>query len=141
MAFDLEEAVGYYKRQGAPGDQSALIALLREMQEESGGSIPAALVTEAARLLGTKDALLMALIRRIPSLRLSDKHLLELCAGPNCPKKANLAAIAEKYRSKKVDIKFVPCMRLCGKGPNLRFDGKVYNGADEALIRHLMEEA
>lgn len=141
MAFDLKEAVGYYKRQGAPGDQSALISLLREIQEENGGSIPAAQVSEAAGLLGTKDALLLALIRRIPSLRLSDKHLLELCAGPNCPKKGNLAAIAEKYRSSKVDIKYVPCMRLCGKGPNLRWDGKVYNGADEALIRHLLEDA
>ena len=141
MAFDLEEAVTYYKRQGAPGDQSALIALLREMQEAGGGSIPAAQVSQAAGLLGTKDALLLALIRRIPSLRLSDKHLLELCAGPNCPKKANLAAVAEQFRSKKVDIKYVPCMRMCGKGPNLRWDGKVYNGADEALIRHLLEEA
>ncbi|MBR2310597.1 MAG: formate dehydrogenase [Oscillospiraceae bacterium] len=141
MAFDLEEAVSYYKRQGAPGDQSALIALLREIQESHSGGIPAVLVTEAAGLLGTKETLLLALIRRIPSLRLSQKHLLELCAGPNCPKKGNLAAIAEKYRSSRVDIKYVPCMRLCGKGPNLRWDGKVYNGADEALIRHLLEEA
>ena len=141
MAFDLEEAVNYYKRQGAPGDQSALIALLREIQESHSGGIPAVLVTEAAGLLGTKETLLLALIRRIPSLRLSQKHLLELCAGPNCPKKGNLAAIAEKYRSSRVDIKYVPCMRLCGKGPNLRWDGKVYNGADEALIRHLLEEA
>ena len=141
MAFDLEEAVNYYKRQGAPGDQSALIALLREIQESHSGGIPAVLVTEAAGLLGTKETLLLALIRRIPSLRLSQKHLLELCAGPNCPKKGNLAAIAEKYRSSRVDIKYVPCMRLCGKGPNLRWDGKVYNGADEALIRHLLEDA
>ena len=139
MAFDLEEAVSYYKRQGAPGDQSALIALLREIQESHSGGIPAVLVTEAAGLLGTKETLLLALIRRIPSLRLSQKHLLELCAGPNCPKKGNLAAIAEKYRSSRVDIKYVPCMRLCGKGPNVRWDGKIYHQMTQQMLKDLVK--
>ena len=139
MSWNIEEAIVWYQGQGAPGDQSALIALLREIQESHSGGIPAVLVTEAAGLLGTKETLLLALIRRIPSLRLSQKHLLELCAGPNCPKRANLAAVAQQYASEKVDIKYVPCMRLCGKGPNLRWDGKVYHGADEALIRRLMK--
>ena len=30
MAWDMKEAVDYYKKQGAPGDQSALLSLLRE---------------------------------------------------------------------------------------------------------------
>ena len=42
MAFSVEEAVMYYKKQGAPGDQSALVSLLREVQQESGGAIPIA---------------------------------------------------------------------------------------------------
>jgi hypothetical protein len=31
-------------------------------------------------------------------------------------------------------------MRQCGKGPNLRFDGTLYNGADETLLAKLMKE-
>ena len=141
MGWSVEEAVGYYKKQGAPGDQSALIALLREAQGEAGGSIPKGLVAEMARLLGVKDALLLALIKRIPSLRLGDGHTLELCAGPNCGKAAALAALAEDLcrGNPGVTLKFVPCMRLCGKGPNLRFDGLLHHRADEALLRKLLE--
>ena len=31
MEWNLEEALDYYRRQGAPGDQNALIALLKEI--------------------------------------------------------------------------------------------------------------
>lgn len=142
MAWDLKEAVAYYKKQGAPGDQSALISLLREMQEEFG-AIPGHLLPEVGTLLGVKENFLLALIRRQPRLRIADTHVLELCAGPNCGKRAELAALAEKICGGKsgVTLKFVPCMRMCGKGPNLRWDGKVYNGADEALLRKLLENA
>ena len=34
--WTLEEALAYYRRQGAPGEQGALVALLREVQEERG---------------------------------------------------------------------------------------------------------
>ena len=40
MAWNLEEAMHYYKKQGAPRDQSALVSLLREIQQENNGSIP-----------------------------------------------------------------------------------------------------
>ena len=40
MAWELKDAVSYYKKQGAPGDQNALMSLLREIQEEFG-AIPA----------------------------------------------------------------------------------------------------
>ena len=141
MAWNVEEAVNYYKKQGAPADQSALIALLREAQAESGGNIPRNLVTEFSRLLGCKEGLLLVLIKRIPSLRLGEGHTLELCGGPNCGKAAVLAAFAErlcKESGGKVTLKFVPCMRMCGKGPNLRFDGELHHKADEALLRKLV---
>ena len=32
MNFDLKEAIDYYRRQGAPGDQNALRNLLAEVQ-------------------------------------------------------------------------------------------------------------
>ena len=141
MAFSLEEAVAYYKKQGAPSDQSALVSLLREVQQESSGAIPKSALPAMAEGLGVKESYLLAVIRRIPSLRLSDSHTLEMCGGPNCGKHAALAAAAEKLcKGKNVTLKFVPCMRLCGKGPNLKWDGTLYHKADEALIKRLLEE-
>ena len=78
MSWNLEETVEYYKRQGAPGDQSALVSLLREVQQECGGAIPVYHMVSAAELLNVKESLLMALIRRIPSLRLADSHCLDI---------------------------------------------------------------
>ena len=141
MAFSLEEAVAYYKKQGAPSDQSALVSLLREVQQENGGAIPRSALPALTEGLGVKESYLLAVIRRIPSLRLSDNHTLEMCGGPNCGKHAALAAAAEKLcKGKNVTLKFVPCMRLCGKGPNLKWDGTLYHKADEALIKRLLEE-
>ena len=139
MNWDLNEAIAYYCGQGAPGDQNALRNLLAEVQQESGGAIPGYLLPQIAAALGTKESFLTAIIRRIPSLRLKDCHVLEICAGPNCSRRGQLAQLAEKYRGR-VELKLVPCMRQCGKGPNLRFDGTLYNGADEALLAKLMEK-
>lgn len=138
MDWNLDEAIAYYKKQGAPRDHSAVTALLKEIQQENGGSIPMAAVTRMAETLETKESFFLALIRRLPSLRLSDVHTLELCAGPNCGKHTALAAFAEKNCGSKVKLKFVPCMRMCARGPNLRFDGKLYHGADEDLLRKLL---
>ena len=82
MSWDMEEAISYYKSQGAPGDQNMVIALLREIQQETGGSIPPAALTSVAGAFGVRESFLTALISRIPSLRLSDTHCLELCGGP-----------------------------------------------------------
>lgn len=139
MSWNLEEALDYYRRQGAPGDQNALIALLKEIQKENG-CIPAQAPAEIAESYGIRAPLVLALIRRIPSLRLSGGHCMELCAGPNCGKAAFLADYAEAIAPKGVTVKRVSCMRLCGKGPNLRWDGTVYHRADQALIRQLMEQ-
>lgn len=140
MSWSLEEAITYYKKQGAPGDQTALISLLREVQQEQGGRIPAHMLPAIAQGCGVKETFLLAIIRRIPSLRLADTHCLELCAGPNCSRHSQLAALAESLASPNVTVKYVPCMRLCGKGPNLRWDGVLYHRADEALLRRLLRE-
>ena len=137
MKWSQEEAVAYYKKQGAPSDQSALTALLFEIQSNSGGSIPAYLIPQIAGELGTKEGVLLALIRRIPRLRLGDTHLLEICAGPNCGRHTALAAAAEKLADDKITLRFIPCQRLCGKGPNIRWDGRLYHKADEKLLREL----
>ena len=138
MSWDVNEALAYYRRQGAPGDQNALRNLLAEIQTEYGGAIPQYLLPTVAAELGTKESFLAAIIRRIPSLRLQDHHLLEICAGPNCSRRGKLAQLAEQYRGK-LEIRLVPCMRQCGKGPNIRFDGKLYNGADAQLLARLID--
>ncbi len=67
--------------------------------------------------------------------------MLELCAGENCRRSRTLAACAEALgKEHGFTVKYVPCMRLCGKGPNIKFDGKLYHRADEALLRSLLEE-
>ena len=139
MDWDLEEAVGYYRRQGAPGDQNALVSCLREVQEHHGGSIPAWILPKLAEGFGVKESLFHALIRRQPRLRLADTHLLEICAGKNCGKHTALLAAAEKLREQGITVKTVPCMRLCAKGPNFRWDGTLFHSADVELLKKLIE--
>ena len=142
MDWNLEEAVSYYRSMGAPADQNALINLLKEIQQERG-SISYGDLGTITRSYGIQEGLLLALIRRIPSLRLAGKHCLELCSGPNCSKKAQLANFVEKNwgtNPEHFTVKYIPCMRLCGKGPNIRWDGQVYNGADEALLEKLLRK-
>ncbi len=142
MTWELKEAIQYYRTQGAPADQNALTNLLREVQQHHG-AVPAWALGTIAEDYGIRETFLQAIIRRIPSLRLENSHCLELCGGPNCSKRAKLAAFVEQtYGAKPAafTLRYTGCMRQCGKGPNLKWDGKVYNGADEALIRKLVEE-
>ena len=142
MSWSLEEAISYYKTQGAPQNQNVLISLLREIQTENGGSIPRYVLDPIAAAYGVKDSFLQAVIKRIPSLRLEHTHCLELCAGPNCGKHKALAACAKELSSGgRFTLKFTPCMRMCGKGPNLRWDGVLYHQATEELLRTLAEQA
>ena len=140
MAWSLEEAVSYYQTQGAPRDQNALVSLLREIQQENGGSIPLYMPAEMARCYSIPESLVQALIKRIPGFRLGNSHLLQLCAGPNCGKHTQLAACAEKLCARsggKIRLQYMPCMRMCGKGPNIKFDGTLYHKATEALLQEL----
>ena len=139
----LSELIAQYKALGAPGDQNALISLLRQVQQENGGSIPRSALPPIADGCGVRESFLLAIIRRIPSLRLADRHTLELCAGPNCGKHAALARCAEEIckENPRITLKFVPCMRRCAKGPNLRWNGTLYSGATEELLRSLTDQA
>ena len=143
MSWNLEEAAEYYQKHGAPGDQNAVANLLREIQQEHDGSIPKYVLSRVAEIYGIKEGYFLALVKRLPSLRLADAHCLELCSGPNCSKRAALADFVEKTwgaKPEKFDLRFVPCMRLCGKGPNIRWDGRLYNAVDEALLKALIGE-
>ena len=140
MDWNLQEAITYYRTQGAPRDQNALISLLREIRQEVG-CIRQADIGLIVSSYEMPRSVLLALIKRIPGLRVDDMHVLELCGGPNCGKHTQLAAFAQRQNGKKLTVKYVPCMRLCGKGPNIRLDGAVYHKADEALLRDLLEKA
>ena len=133
MSWNIEEALSYYKKQGAPSDQTALISLLREIQAESGGSIQRPALSAAAAAYGVKESFLLAVIKRIPSLRFEDSHCLEICSGPNCGKHRDLASLAQQLHTAsggKFTLRFVQCMRMCGKGPNIA-----------ELVRGLIESA
>ena len=143
MSWSPEEAIAYYQAQGAPKDQTALTNLLREVQQENGGSIPGYMVNTIAQAYGIKESFVLALIKRIPSLRLGDTHELCLCAGPNCGKHVQLAACAEKLcagSGGKFTLKFTGCMRMCGKGPNVKLDGKLYHSMTEELLRQMVND-
>lgn len=135
----MEELLTYYRKQGAPGDQNALVALLKEVQAQYG-AVPRWVVGTIAESYGIKESFLLAIVKRIPSLRLQDTHLLELCAGPNCGKHTALAEAAEKLcKEKGIPLKFIGCQRMCGKGPNIKYDGKLYNKATEDLLKELLK--
>lgn len=134
--WTLEEALAYYRRQGAPGEQGALVALLREVQEERGGALPAADLAEIAAALSLRDTFLSAIIRRYPGLRTEEApHRLELCGGPRCSGRgaARLAAFVEETYG-------VRPGGVSASGPSLRWDGALHSRADEALIRALVDE-
>ena len=142
MSWNLQEAIEYYRNQGAPADQSALISLLKEIQKKNGGisRVDIGIIVQA---MAIKEGLLLALIKRIPSLRLKDTHTLEMCAGPNCGKHTKLVSYAEKLSKEsggKIELKFVPCMRMCAKGPNVRLNGTVYHGITEEKLTELLRK-
>ena len=135
----MQELLDYYRRQGAPGDQTALVNLLKELQQ-THGAVPKWAVAEIAEAYKVKESFILAVVKRIPSLRLQDTHLLQLCAGPNCGKHTALAAEAEKLcKLKGVELKYMGCQRMCGKGPNIRFDGKLYHKATVELLQELLK--
>lgn len=140
MDWNLKDTIEYYRSQGAPADQNMLIALLKELRRHNG-VIPAVMLTEIAAAYEIRESLLRALIRRIPGLRLVDAHCLEICAGVNCGRHRKLAELAESLAAGRgITVKYVPCMRMCGKGPNIRWDGTLYHQADEALLRKLLTQ-
>ena len=135
----MQALLDYYRRQGAPSDQTALVNLLKEVQHDHGG-IPRWAVAEIAEAYQVKESFLLAVIKRIPSLRLQDTHLLQLCAGPNCGKHTKLAEEAEKLcKLKGIELKYMGCQRMCGKGPNIRFVGKLYHKATVQLLQELLK--
>jgi len=141
--WSLSEAIDYYRSQGAPGDQQMLMALLREAQEHTGPLTQSVLAEiESSYSLG--KAILPALIRRVPSLRMAEHpHRLEICQ--NCGRR--LAAWVENTCGVKpggacdeggFTFHVTGCMKNCKAPPSVKWDGKLYPHADEELLKKLI---
>ena len=147
MENNLHEIVSHYTDMGAPQDQQMLIALLKDVQGQTGGTLPGAVIAKLAEHLQVKEALLRALINRVPSLRLQEAaHLIEVCA--TCPAGGAIRAfIEDTYHVKSGGIcpqkgfayRVVPCMKNCKNGPSVRFDGVLYPAATVDKVKALIE--
>ena len=149
--WNLKEAIEYFRRQGAPQNQASLVELLRGVQEESGGALPALALEEIAREYKIKSTLLSALIKRYPSLRNEEApHRMEVCGDKRCQRQdcAKLHDFIEREfevrsggisRKGGFSYKIVGCMKNCGKGPSLKWDGELFPFADRELIIRLVQ--
>ena len=63
----LENILERYKDTAGPGDQQAVIALLREVQQLYG-CVPDSVQQRVAQAVGTAPSLIAALVRRVPGL-------------------------------------------------------------------------
>lgn len=150
--WTLEEALAYYRRQGAPGEQGALVALLREVQEERGGALPPPIWRRSPPPSPSEIPFCPPSSGVTPALRTEEApHRLELCGGPRCSGRgaARLAAFVEETygvrpggvsASGRFTYRITGCMKNCPNGPSLRWDGALHSRADEALIRALVDE-
>lgn len=146
MNHDIHEIIDYYRHQGAPGDQQMLIALLKEAQESCGGILSQAAIDAITADLGIKEALMQALIRRVPSLRCeSVAHRLEICG--TCKKGAALRDYIEETYSlrsggiceaHKFSYRVTGCMKNCKCGPSVRWDGTLHPSATIELLEKLI---
>lgn len=151
--WTLDEAIAYYKEQDAAQNQQLLVELLREVQEHNNGVLSQVAVEEISLALGLKLSFLQAIIKRYPSLRTEvAPHLLEVCGGPNCAKNNSLALlkfIATEYgvssggisQKGRFAYKICGCMKMCGIGSNVKWDGIVYNQVDKDKLQAIIHNS
>ena len=75
MQWNFEEAIVYYKKLGAPKDQSALISLLKEIQQEHGNSIPGYMVKWIAEAYEIKESFLFAIPFPLESVKVATTYV------------------------------------------------------------------
>ncbi len=150
--WNLNEAIEYYKGLDAPQNQFALVELLKEAQEHNGGLLTDDLIEKIAQGFALKVSFLNAVIKRYPSLKTAAvQHRLELCGGKNCAGKGSAALlkhIRQVYGAESggvslkgnFSLKICGCLKYCGKGPNIKWDGEIYNSASPELLKKLIEK-
>lgn len=150
--WSLKEAIEYYKNLDAPNNQQILIEFLREVQEHNSGMLNEDILFKISDMMQIKYSFLTALIKRYPSLRLADApHTLEICSGKNCLAKNNIALmrfIMSEYNVSSGEIsvkgkfkyKIVNCLKHCGKGPNIKWDGQIYHDMTIDKLKKIIEK-
>ena len=133
----LTELIDFYFDRGAADDQQTLIALLCDVQNELSGALTQDALDEIAQAYRLKPAMLSALIRRIPTLRMADApHRLEMCQ--TCRNAQKLRAWAQSQTAGGgFTCHFVPCMKNCQNGPSIKWDGTLYSHATPELLSKL----
>lgn len=144
-AIGLTELADYYRMQGAPGDQQMLIALLKEAQEADGGVLNMRTIMEISQIYNIKETVLMALIRRVSTLRCEVvPHTLEMCATCKC-NGAIRSYVEDELGIKSGEIckthgfqfRTVGCMKNCKNGPSIKWDGVLYSNTTVELLKGL----
>ena len=143
---EIQSIIDYFRGQGAPGDQQMLIQMLREAQDADGGMLSQNTLGMIRDTCGIKEAMLNALIRRIPALRCETvPHKLEVCG--TCRAGAALRnAIESEYGVRSggcneeagFSYRVTGCMKNCKRGPSVRWDGTLYPCATIEMLKELI---
>lgn len=151
MQETLQEIALYYKNQGAPSDQSALLSCLREAQQACGGMLDAAAQQEIGAVLGVKPTYLQAVAKRISDLKLSGaSHTLTVCQGVNCSREGKSihryledelgAKPGKTFLGGKWMYQTVGCQRACRTAPNVRVDGQLMTGMTLERLKEILQK-
>lgn len=150
--WSRQEAIAYYKLQDVSQNQQALIELLREIQKNNNGVISYDDLKAVEEAFLLKESFLMAVIKRYPSLRMEDvPHLLEICGGKNCAcgnSKKLINFITSTYKLSSGEMtstggfkfRVVNCLKQCAKGPNIKWDGIVYNNVNIDKLKKIINK-
>ena len=146
---EFAQILSFYQGRGAASDQNELVALLRETQELYGGVIPQHALDEIARVLGFRETFLPAVLKRYPSIKTEAvRHSLTVCQGPSCGRRRELLDfLSREYGVEPGGVapagfrlQTGGCMKNCGKGPCVRWDGVVHTGMTPDALRALIEK-
>ena len=133
----IDEILADYQPGYTPGDQTALLLILREIQAVNG-CLPKEVQQKISQALGEPPQVLSALIRRIPDLKEeTSRYQVTICTGPRCADKGGreiLKAVERELRLKPgktspdglFSLQTVLCMKKCAQAPNVKINGELY---------------
>ena len=146
----LENILERYKDTAGPGDQQAVIALLREVQQLYG-CVPDSVQQRVAKATGTAPSLIAALVRRVPGLTpAAYRHRIVVCTGPRCSAKGGTALLRAVENALGIApgettpdgcfwLETRNCLKQCGSAPNLTVDQTLYASVRVEDIPNLLK--
>ena len=132
----LESTLERYRGTAGAGDQQALIALLREVQQLYG-CVPTVIQQRIAQATETSPSLVAALVKRIPGLTEAEyRHQITVCTGPRCSSKGGIAVLraiqdalgilpGETTTDGRFHLETRNCLKKCGNAPNVMIDSTI----------------